>query len=69
MPRLLRIKKRLTICFVSLFFPACAQQTVLCHEWTASEKRQHYDDDFALPHDNSLHGIVRDYERVCEELK
>jgi hypothetical protein len=72
--RLSPIRKRLTICLSSvLLMNACASAcpappSVLCHQWTRAEKLQHYQDDVAMPHENSLHGIIKDYERVCAAL-
>jgi hypothetical protein len=74
--RLSLIAKKLTICLSSLGLAGCslfgstpAQTPVYCHEWTREEKLQHYNDDVALPHANSLHGIIKDYERVCADLR
>jgi hypothetical protein len=61
------------ICSSSLLLLGCsfsspAPAPVFCHAWTKAEKEQHYKDDVALPHENSLHGIIKDYERVCAAL-
>jgi hypothetical protein len=74
--RLSPTMKKLTICLSSLvlagcsmFSPAPAPTPIYCHEWTNAEKQEHYRDDIALPHENSLHGIIKDYERVCAALR
>jgi hypothetical protein len=72
--RLSLTKKRLTICLSSLALAGCsvfapAPELVYCHAWTKAEKQEHYADDTALPHENSIHGIIKDYERVCAALR
>lgn len=66
MPRL-PIKKKLTVCLSSLLVGCTpsAQPLPVCHQWNPQEKQQHYWDDISLSPDNSLHGIIRDYERIC----
>ena len=42
---------------------------VQCHQWSKDEKLAHYKEDIALNPGNSLHDIIKDYERVCLTLK
>ena len=65
------IKKRRMICLSSLLLlSACAAPDThpVCHSWTKDEKEQHKHDDLELPYDSSLHGIIRDYIRLCSAL-
>jgi hypothetical protein len=65
------IRKKLTICASSLLLlSGCAAPDArpACHAWTKDEKEQHYHDDLDLPYDSSLHGIIRDYIRLCGVL-
>lgn len=63
----LTTKKKLIICLSSILV-SCSPQPqapVFCHQWTKAEKLDHYKDDIALSPTNSLHDIIKDYERVC----
>lgn len=63
-----RIPRRLTIFCVSFLCGCAPPAPVYCHDWDAAEKLNHYRDDTALPHDNSLHEVIKDYERVCAQI-
>lgn len=69
--RRLMTKKNLTIYCASLLCGCApqAQQATVCHQWSSAEKQQHYSDDIALPSKNSLHDIIKDYERICLNLQ
>ena len=70
--RLSPTMKKVMIFSSSLLLLGCVSAPspapLYCHAWTKAEKEQHYKDDIALPHENSLHGIIKDYERVCAAL-
>jgi hypothetical protein len=72
--RRLQIKKKLIALAVgSISLAACSgqqpQKTVLyCHHWTAGEILQIKQADSDLDDDSPLHGVIKDYERVCANL-
>lgn len=61
--------KKLIICASNLLLGCSASPPLACHEWTPAEKATHYKDDKALPPTSSLHPLIRDYERLCINLK
>lgn len=69
MKKVMIFSSSLALAGCSLFSPAPVPARIYCHEWTKAEKQEHYRDDIALPHENSLHGIIKDYERVCAALR
>lgn len=61
-------RKKLIVCLSSIL-AGCTQAPAslpACHQFTHDEKVQQYQADLALPHDNPLHAIVRDWERLCK---
>ena len=71
MPRLQIRKNWLLLISCSLLgcAPESSPAPVYCHAWTKAEKSALYEEDTALPAESALHGLVRDYERVCGDLK
>ena len=61
------LKKSLTILTIFLL-ASCSQPQVACHGWTQQEKSQLKSEDKALPADATMHGLIKDYERVCAQL-
>lgn len=59
------------ILWASLVMASCTQQPasssapVFCHQWSKEEKQAQFQADIALSHDNALHPVIKDYERVC----
>lgn len=64
---LLPIKKKLIIGVSSLLLASCTPQAVYCHQWTPQERESIYQADITLPHENPLHGVIKDYERLCAQ--
>lgn len=58
-------KKKLIICLSSFLAGCTSSPHAPCHQWSVDEKWHHYQDDKALPANDSLHDIIKDYERVC----
>jgi len=58
-------RKKFLILTACLAGSSCADRGYACHEWTAQEIRQMKSADIALPDDSPLHGLIRDYERLC----
>ena len=63
-----KLKKLIILASGSLLL-SCTTQSVECHHWTPQEIKQEKAELAAIPSDNLTHGVIRDYERVCTNLK
>lgn len=61
----LPMKKNLMTCLSCLVVSACAAPSYACHEWTVTEEWRAQRDDRDIPADSPLHGMIKDYERLC----
>ena len=62
-----RTKKSLIASTIFLLASCSQRPEAVCHQWTADEKAQLISEDSELPPDAALHGLIRDYERLCAQ--